>query len=285
MKSSSEFVRGKFEGGYLGIPLKAQIENCGKSEIVSLFDRWLPTNQPILEAGSGSGCWVAWFLRKGWRAIGIDWSTTLCARTKAEIPDTHFVSGDMGILPFKKSVFGSIVALGSIEHVPEGPIKILSNFRRCLVKSGIVIITVPCNGRVRRIVRCLATLFKVAKHNPLVRKLFGKSILRGKSLREIIKNMPNNWAADFHYDDKGWHFYQYQFTDKQMRSFFDETGFVVMKASVIMVDSGIYNTFGRISGTFDPLSGEVHLSAMGKLLRMFLPQTHVGHMLCYLLNK
>lgn len=69
-----------FEKIFFGVPLEEQIARCDRDELAPLFKRWLPGNQPILEAGSGSGrmgC-VVFKARLAGNRSGLERST-LCA--------------------------------------------------------------------------------------------------------------------------------------------------------------------------------------------------------------
>jgi len=59
----------------------------------------------------------------------------------------------MTATPFDDSSYGSILALGSVEHDPAGPQKALNEFYRLLRPGGIALITVPYGGSIRRMVR------------------------------------------------------------------------------------------------------------------------------------
>lgn len=62
---SEKFVSERFESDFMQIPLEIQIQQCDRYELVPLFKKWFSQYQPILEAGCGSGRWVAWFLKQG----------------------------------------------------------------------------------------------------------------------------------------------------------------------------------------------------------------------------
>lgn len=204
-------VADMFEQTFCSVALDKQIAHCNRHECAELFKRYLPTHQPVLEAGCGSGRWVAWFLNQGWKATGLDWSEVrACAREG--IAGARFVAGDMRAMPFEDGEFGSIVALGSAEHVPEGPEGILREFRRVLRPNGIAIITVPFNGPIRRLSRLIRTPLLCAKANRHLRRILGKPGWNGQSLGQAKKQTLPCWAADFICNDKGWSFYQYLFT-------------------------------------------------------------------------
>jgi SAM-dependent methyltransferase len=97
-------------------------------------------HQPMLEAGCGSGQWVAWGSERGYQAIGVDWSEALTSRAAAQYPRAHFVAGDLRALPLPDCSVGSIIALGSVEHTIEGP-------EASLPEEGLVQTFGPLAGR------------------------------------------------------------------------------------------------------------------------------------------
>ncbi|MEI6704513.1 MAG: class I SAM-dependent methyltransferase, partial [Deltaproteobacteria bacterium] len=84
-------IKDKFESVFISSPLAEQIAHCNHYELAPLFKTYLPGHEPILEAGCGSGRWVAWFMQQGWQAVGLDWSAELCERAGKEIPQGRFI--------------------------------------------------------------------------------------------------------------------------------------------------------------------------------------------------
>jgi len=121
-------IANAFEESFTAVPLQRQIENCDHYELAPYFKKELAGHQPILEAGCGSGRWVGWFIRQGWQATGVDWSETLCAEARQQIPGGEFVASDIAAMPFDAEKFGGIVALGSIEHSPKVRQRFSKNF-------------------------------------------------------------------------------------------------------------------------------------------------------------
>ncbi len=262
-------IAGAFEESFLSVPLETQILHCDHYELANLFGSVLPAHQPILEAGCGSGRWVGWFVRKGWQASGVDWSEALCASARSAIPEGEFVAADIAEMPFENASFGSIVALGSIEHKSEGPAAILKEFHRLLRPDGVAIVTVPYLGPLRRTRRAL-------------RRLMGKADER---LVRAPAPHDGKWAADYHHDDDGWSFFQYLFNKRQMRQLIEESGFVVEREFVDFKDEGVLHVLGRLAGSYDYAAGHVRLNAMGRLCKAAVPVGAIGHMLCYQLRK
>ena len=285
MESAASMVKDEFETAYLRVSLQERLINCENRDVAPLFKRWIPTHQPVLEAGAGAGIWVAWFVLKGWKAVGLEWSRALCVQAKEKIPEAFFVTGDMRYMPFADGAFGSIVALGSIEHLPEGPSAMLAEFKRVLKKDGIAVITVPYHGPLRRFVRLVKLPLNKLRYSPVYRKIISSAPLSGTTLKAVARKTVRGWAVEFHHDEDGWHFYQYQFTARQMRKLLLRAGLFILDESVIMTDSGIYNTLGRFGGTYDPVSGIVTLSKIGKIIKKVLGTRLTGHMLCYVVCK
>jgi len=285
MEPIAHMLKNEFETGFLSISVKKRVLNCDTSDLAPVFNQWLPNNQPILEAGAGPGIWCEWFVRNGWETIGLEWSSKLCTMAKAEVPAAYFISGDMRSMPFEEGFFGAIVALGSIEHVPEGPATMLMEFKRVLRHQGISVITVPYYGPLRKALESISTPVRKIKNNMAIRKFFGKPALKGKTLKQASQEVSRHWQADFHYGEDGWHFYQYQFTAKQMRSLLNHAGLTIIDELKIMADSGIFNSLGRIAAHYDPDSGRVTLSGIGRAVKKILGHNAVGHMLCYVVQK
>lgn len=273
-----------FEKSFMSVNLEQQIRHCDHYEIVDYFQKWLPDHQPILEAGCGSGRWVAWFTKNGWKATGLDWSANLCERARRAIPGARFEVGDMRDMPFDDEEFGVIVSLGAIEHSPEGPMRSLKEYHRVLRPGGIAIITVPYLGPVRKLMRFISKPKVIVKQSRLVRNILGKKT-GACSIYEAKKQTIAQYTADFVMTEKGWDFFQYHFTKTQMRAFLADARFEILEEFVEFIDEGILHNFGRIAGTFDFKQGKVLLSWTGRMLRKVCPGSSTGHMLCYIVQK
>jgi len=273
-----------FENEFMSRSLEQQIAHCDHYELAKYFRERLPEHQPILEAGCGSGRWVAWFVKNGWQAAGLDWSEACCVRARQEIPGARFEVGDMRDMPFGDSEFGAIVSLGAVEHCPEGPMLSLREYYRVLRPGGIAIVTVPYLGLARRCERVLNALKNTLSRNPLLRRLLGKQ-LAIRTFSEAQRETLRGYAADFMFAERGWDFYQYNFSKMQMRAFLQEAGFAIVDEFVEFGDEGILHNFGRVAGAYDYERGVVSLSTIGKALRGLLPVDLIGHMLYYLVRK
>ncbi len=282
---ASNPVSRSFESSFLELPLARQVEHCESYELVPLFRRWLPWHQPILEAGCGSGRWVAWFAQQGWEGAGLDWSERLCARARDAIPGAEIECGDIRSMPFADGRFGAVVSLGALEHSPEGPRPALREFHRVLRPKGIAIITVPFGGALRRAIRLATAPVLSLKASPSLRRVFHRQGWDGTTLVAARKGTVSSWLPFFTCNESGYFFYEYNFSRAQMRSFVAEAGFAVIQEFVAFRDEGILHNFGSLSGRFNREHAKVEFSGMGRILRRLLPGTMVGHMLGYVLRR
>jgi SAM-dependent methyltransferase len=269
-----------FEKGFLTETLPKQIEDCHSYELAPLLLQVFREHQPVLEAGCGSGRWNAWFRNQGITSDGVDWSEALCNRARKEVPECRFFACDMRSIPVESKTYGGVIALGSIEHAVEGPVRALREFNRVLRDDGVAVITVPYRGVLRRIMR----LLQRSKYNVVIRRLFGKPY-DGISVRDAKKSTVKKWHPRLVHGHKGWFFYEYEFTKAQMRAFLIDSGFEVQKEFVAFLNDGILRNFGRIAGTWDAERGDISLTFLGRLLRQLIPVSVTGHMLCYVVKK
>jgi SAM-dependent methyltransferase len=274
-----------FESGFLSSDLETQVRQCDDNELVPLFNDRLPGHQPILEAGSGSGRWVIWFGRRGWSATGLDWSEALTQRARATEPSLRFVAGDMRAMPFSDGEFGAVVALGSVEHDPEGPTAALSEFHRVLRPGGVALITVPHGGRLCRISRRLRDPYERLKQVRWIRRAFGKPLRGHRSHAEARVGTSKPWFPIFSVNRDGWFFYEYRFTGAQMRQFLADAGFAIDHEYVSFGDEGILHNFGRLAARWNRREARVMFTPIGKLLRRVIPVRLMGLHLIYVVRR
>lgn len=278
-------ISDSFEKSFLSRTINDQAKLCETNEISAIFRKYLANHQPILEAGSGSGRWVAWFAQNNWDAVGLDWSEALTERARQEIPNARFECGDMRNMPFKDKEFGSIVSLGAIEHSINGPNDSLIEYYRVLNDTGIAIITVPYGSKIRKNMYPF-TYFKIRiKSLNIVRKLFKKKTINNSNIKLLKKSLNNKWHPIIVPSENGWQFYEYRFNDKQMRYFLSKSEFTVIENFYMFKDQGLLHTFGSLVGNFNYNNGKVNLTIIGKILYKLIPTSAISHMLCYVVKK
>ena len=275
----------KFERSFLSQQLADQVESCDRYELAPLFLKWFSGKRPVLEAGCGSGKWNAWLGNTGIPSGGVDWSEKLCARAQHEIPDSFFMSCDLRQLPFSSKMFGGLLALGSVEHIPDGPVAALCEFKRVLKEDAVAIITVPYGGRLRILTRRLQYPFYRLWRSYQLKKILQKNGAAAISLRQARVGTNSSWHPRFAVNESGAYFYEYEFNKVQMRSFLKEAGFWIKREFAAFHDEGIVNNFAPLAGHWDTGRGGVRFTILGKLLKKLLPVEISGHMLCYLVAK
>jgi ubiquinone/menaquinone biosynthesis C-methylase UbiE len=278
-------ISSSFEQIFLAMPLPIQIATCDEYELAPLFVSLFKGNQPVLEAGCGSGRWNAWFDKQGIISAGLDWSDELCKRAEREIPKCRFVTGDMQDMPFEDGEFGGLIALGSVEHMPHGPTTALRECHRVLRSGGIAVITVPYGGWLRRTRLMLLGPLTQLKANALLRRILRKKGWNGRRLNVAKRGTTAEWYPVFACDETGYFFYEYEFNKKQMRGFLTETGFEIVREFVAFGNEGILHNCGRLAGSWNSVTADVDFTFLGKVLRTILPVDIVGHMLCYVVKK
>ena len=118
--------------------------------LAHVFERWLPRNEPILEAGCGRGQIVIALRQRGWLIEGVDYSEDTIAALRALFPDLPVRLGDVTRLDVADGHYGGYISIGVVEHRREGPEPFLQEAFRVLRPGGIAIITVPYMNPIRR---------------------------------------------------------------------------------------------------------------------------------------
>jgi SAM-dependent methyltransferase len=276
-----------FERSMLGRDLAVEVAACERQELAPLFLNMFRDAQPVLEAGCGSGKWLHYFKRHGIASIGLDWSEQLQAVSRQFDSSVQFDTGDLRSLPYEAETFGSVVALGSVEHVIEGPNQILREFHRVLRKGGVGVITVPYYSPLGRATYgTFGETGRRLKRISWVRKLAGKAALpRGNpvSRRELLEQ---RFRKDIYLEtDFDGYFFEYQFIPRQFSAELQSAGFQVERIFPFAGEFGLFMRFGRLVGKYDRRSDELQLGPLGRLLSRLFPAPVGGHMLCTIVRK
>ncbi len=280
-------VSGIFETGFMNRTLEDQIRACEGYALRPLYVETFRQHQPVLEAGCGSGQWMHYFKRHGIESVGIDWSETLRERSLAYDPSVRFDNGDMRDLPYPDESFAGVVAMGSPEHVPEGPRKVFSEFHRVLKPGGVAIVTVPHFFPLRAIgKRWIQEPSRRLKSNRFLRRISGRPPVPNANPRSHREVLADRYRDDVFLDvDFEGYFYQYQFTKAQIREELERAGFEVERCFAFGGAGGLVFSFGRLAGRYDRRSHETRLNAPARWLLRRLGDDRVGHMICCVVRK
>jgi SAM-dependent methyltransferase len=280
-------VSDHFETGFMNRSLEDQIRACEDYVLRPLFVETFREHQPVLEAGCGSGQWMHYFKQQGIESTGIDWSETLRERSLAYDPSVRFDHGDMRDLPYPDESFGGVVAMGSPEHVPEGPRQVFSEFYRVLKPGGVAIVTMPQFYFLRSVGKCLVREpLRRIKRSAILCRLFGLSPIQGdnpKSRREVLASRyRKDVFMEIGYDG---YFYQYQFTKGQFRDEMARAGFEIERCFGFNGEAGLIFSFGKLAGSYDRATHQPRLNLPARLIYKLLGDDALGHMICCVVRK
>ena len=166
------------------------------SSLTELILRALPSaGARVVEAGCGLGQYVLLLQRRGYCAVGTDWSGDALAACRRAAPHARLGAMDLRALSFRSEAFGAYISLGVVEHDPAGPDAILREAWRVLEPRGVLIVSVPYVNAMRR----LGSWWIRRRHDRLRRQ--------------------------------GGRFYQFVLTRKEAQRFIERNGFRVTSAT------------------------------------------------------
>lgn len=117
----------------------------------------------------------------GSKVYGIDISRSAIEEAKRKIPDGEFKIADATQIPFKNNFFEAVFCIEVLEHV-DNPRSVIYEVKRVLKKSGYIIVLVPTDNTLFRIIWRMWTMYY-----PVWRHAHVQSFT-GESLEKAIKN-------------------------------------------------------------------------------------------------
>jgi ubiquinone/menaquinone biosynthesis C-methylase UbiE len=93
------------------------------------------TDKRVLDVACGPGCATAAAAARGAKARGLDFSPTMLAIARTQLPDLEFTQGDAEALPYADACFDCVVSNFGVHHFPD-PARALSEAHRVLVTGG-----------------------------------------------------------------------------------------------------------------------------------------------------
>jgi SAM-dependent methyltransferase len=179
-----------------GESLESLMRVAETSSLTDLILRALPpSGARVLEAGCGLGQYVLLLQRRGYRAVGTDWSCEALRACRTVAPAALLGVMDLRTLSFRSEAFTAYISLGVVEHDPAGPDAILRDAWRVLEPGGVLVLSVPYVNGVRRL---------------------------------------GSWWIRRHHDElrrQGGRFYQFVLTRKEAQAFIERNGFRVTSAT------------------------------------------------------
>ena len=141
-EQASEVVRAGYDR--LGNRYTAEREKADNWKEINAFTSALPANGRVLDAGSGTGVPTARHLAKaGFRVVGIDFSKTMVAVARENVPDAAFQQMDLTAIDFPPESFDGVVSSYAIIHIPrEKHLDIFRSFYTILKPGGVMLVSV-----------------------------------------------------------------------------------------------------------------------------------------------
>ena len=103
-----------------------------------------------LEAGCGAGYWVAALTGHGYRVDGIEYAEDLVKLVRLTAPSLSVRFGDALNIGVGDETYDSYLSFGVVEHRRDGPLPFLREARRVIRPGGVICISVPFFGPIRR---------------------------------------------------------------------------------------------------------------------------------------
>jgi 2-polyprenyl-3-methyl-5-hydroxy-6-metoxy-1,4-benzoquinol methylase len=125
----------------------------GLEKVVHLFRRRLadrvscqfPGGGRVLEVGSGRGTLLAELAKRGWQAVGTEYSTALAEASLNNLGVTVFPTPDLRQCQFESGSFNAVICYHVVEHLT-APLETLTEIRRIIHPDGLLIVAVPNFG-------------------------------------------------------------------------------------------------------------------------------------------
>lgn len=199
---------------------------------------YLPKKGKILEAGCGLGKWLIYLHQHDYDVIGMDTSKDALSLINNFDKSIPLILGNVEHTDFPNESFEAITSFGVVEHNESGPEESLRESYRLLKKDGILLITVPYQNFIRRIV--FGPLFWII----------------GKILKRL------GFQPQFS---------EYRFSKKCMTTKLEKVGFKVLKVEpvdyIYPKSMGLYADWGTIIGDSHK---RWELNRFGKIVQRFL---------------
>lgn len=131
---------------------EVNLEDCEIEFIHAAMFEHLPKQGLIVDAGCGLARWPIYLRRRGYRVFGLEWSHDACRIAKQTDAGLEVVRSDVRNTPLADASVDAVLSLGVVEHDEAGPIEALREARRILKPGGIMVLAVPYNNPLRRLV-------------------------------------------------------------------------------------------------------------------------------------
>ena len=124
---------------------------CPVDPLRPLFEKYSQAGSLMLEGGCGLGQYLAYYAAKGRRVVGLDFAQQALKNLYKRQSYLDLCCGDVSRLPFADETFDLYYSGGVVEHFEGGADKSLQEATRVLKKNGVLLISVPYQSPLRRL--------------------------------------------------------------------------------------------------------------------------------------
>lgn len=100
--------------------LADHIKGCEHDILCEIVQKHVQPGAKILEAGAGSGRWLAFLANHGYKMVGIEVNAKSVDKFIAHFPNIQYDVGDVTALPYPDEDFDAVLSLGVLEHFVDG---------------------------------------------------------------------------------------------------------------------------------------------------------------------
>ncbi len=272
------------------IDLMDHIKGCEYDILWTILQKSLSPGCRFLEAGAGSGRWLAFLTSRGFKTVGIELDARAVERFALNFPNIQYDVGDVESLPYADASFDVVLSHGVLEHLIYGPQRALSEMHRILREEGIAIISVPHANVLSKIYVLKNRIRLRFAHVGFLRKLLNKKPVTYsvKSRKEYFEKLARNTIKGLEVrlqfsSNKGIGFYEYAFRIGQFLDLIKTSGLNPLEVTLEYSDHMLFRTFGCLVG-YKTYKG-VTLNWLGKSVDNIIPKRFIAGMIVVVAKK
>ena len=166
---------------------QVNLEDCQIEFIHDVMLQHLPKDGFIVDAGCGVARWPIYLRQRGYRVFGLEWSHDACLIAKRTDPGLEVLRSDVRHTPLADHSVDAVLSLGVVEHDETGPLEALREARRILKPGGVLVLAVPYDNLVRRLVINHLQSYMTRKRRRASWKLgFAEYRFSGREVRDFL---------------------------------------------------------------------------------------------------